>query len=113
MKKNNCSAKQGPRMNKVIARLGLSLMATLISSPLWAASLQSMDVASLPGDKVELKLTFDEPVAAPKGYTIEQPARIALDLPGVDSQLTARNHEIGVGNARSVTVVEAGDRTRL
>jgi type IV pilus assembly protein PilQ len=113
MKKNNCSAQQGLRMNNAIARVGLSLMATMMSSSLWAASLQNLDVASLPGDKVELKLTFDEPVAAPKGYTIEQPARIALDLPGVDSQLGTKNRELGAGNARSVTVVEAGDRTRL
>ena len=100
-------------MNNRIARLGFSLVAILASCPAWAASLQTMDVASLPGDKIELKLTFDEPVAAPKGYTIEQPARIALDLPGVNSQLGTKNRELGVGNARSVTVVEAGDRTRL
>ncbi len=70
-------------------------------------------MAALPGDRVELKLAFDEPVVAPRGYTIEQPARIALDLPGVTSKLGSRNRELGVGNARSVTVVEAKDRTRL
>src|SRR5690606_15253508 len=75
--------------------------------------LQKLDVAALPGDKVELKLSFDEPVAAPRGYTIEQPARIALDLPGVSSKLGEKNRELGVGNARSVTVVEAQNRTRL
>lgn len=52
-------------------------------------------------------------MAAPRGYTIEQPARIALDLPGVTSKLGEKNRELGVGNARSVTVVEAKDRTRL
>ncbi|MDT4834157.1 Type IV pilus biogenesis and competence protein PilQ [compost metagenome] len=50
---------------------------------------------------------------APRGYTIEQPARIALDLPGVSNKLGSKNRELGVGNARSVTVVEAKDRTRL
>jgi len=80
---------------------------------LLAADLKAMNVASLPGDRVELKLSFDQPVTAPKGYTIEQPARIALDLPGVNNKLGVRNKELGSGNARSVTVVEAGDRTRL
>jgi len=80
---------------------------------LLAADLKALNVASLPGDRVELKLSFDQPVTAPKGYTIEQPARIALDLPGVNNKLGVRNKELGSGNARSVTVVEAGDRTRL
>src|SRR3990167_2452305 len=112
MKKNNRSAQRNPRMNSPLSHLGISLLA-LLSPALLAADLQALDVSALPGDRVELKLTFDEPVLAPRGYTIEQPARIALDFPGVSSKLGAKNRELGVGNARSVTVVEAKDRTRL
>lgn len=100
-------------MNSTLSRLGLSLMAVLVSPALLAANLNALDVASLPGDRVELKLAFDEPVAAPRGYTLDQPARIALDLPGVTSKLDSKNRELGVGNARSATVVEAQGRTRL
>ncbi|BAN50993.1 type IV pilus secretin PilQ [Metapseudomonas resinovorans] len=100
-------------MKSSLSRLGITLLAALLSPALLAANLQALDVAALPGDKVELRLTFDEPVVAPRGYTIEQPARIALDLPGVSSELGTKNRELGVGNARSVTVVEAKDRTRL
>ncbi|WP_415755945.1 type IV pilus secretin PilQ [Pseudomonas leptonychotis] len=100
-------------MNNNFSFLKISLLAVIFPSCLFAADLQSLDVAALPGDRVELKLTFDEPILAPRGYTIEQPARIALDLPGVTNKLGAKNKELGVGNARSVTVVEAKDRTRL
>ncbi|MDV5863032.1 type IV pilus secretin PilQ [Pseudomonas mendocina] len=100
-------------MNGSLSRLSVALMAALLSPAVLAANLQGLDVASLPGDRVELKLSFDEPVTAPRGYTIEQPARIALDLPGVSNKLGSRNRELGVGNARSVTIVEAKDRTRL
>ncbi|WP_160083143.1 type IV pilus secretin PilQ [Pseudomonas sp. 8AS] len=100
-------------MNSTLSRLGISLVVAMFAPTLLAANLQGLDVASLPGDKVELKLTFDEAIIAPRGYTIEQPARIALDLPGVTSKLGTKNREIGVGNARSLTVVEAKDRTRL
>lgn len=100
-------------MNKTLSRLGISVLAAVFAPTLLAANLQSVDVAALPGDRVELKLGFDEPVAAPRGYTIEQPARIALDLPGVQNKLGSKNRELGVGNARSLTVVEAKDRTRL
>ncbi|MDH4583748.1 type IV pilus secretin PilQ [Pseudomonas sp. BN415] len=100
-------------MKSSLSRLGITLLAALLSPALLAANLQALDVAALPGDRVELKLAFDEPVVAPRGYTIEQPARIALDLPGVSNKLGSKNRELGVGNARSVTVVEAKDRTRL
>lgn len=113
MKKNNQSAQRNVVMNILPSFLGLSLLAALVSPSLMAAELQTLDVSALPGDRVELKLTFDEPVLAPRGYTIEQPARIALDLPGVTNKLGAKTRELGVGNARSVTVVEAKDRTRL
>jgi len=100
-------------MNSTLTRLGVSLLAAFISPTLLAANLNALDVAALPGDRVELKLAFDEPVASPRGYTLDQPARIALDLPGVSNNLGAKNRELGVGNARSVTVVEAQGRTRL
>ncbi|MDI5991840.1 type IV pilus secretin PilQ [Pseudomonas sp. MDMC216] len=100
-------------MNSSLSRLSVALLAALLSPAVLAANLQDLNVASLPGDRVELKLSFDEPVTAPRGYTIEQPARIALDLPGVSNKLGSKNRELGVGNARSVTIVEAKDRTRL
>lgn len=113
MNRNNRSAKRNPSMNSSLSRLSISLLVAMLSPAALAANLQALDVAALPGDRVELKLSFDEPVAAPRGYTIEQPARIALDLPGVSNKLGVKNRELGMGNARSVTVVEAKDRTRL
>jgi len=107
------SARRIQTMNRTLSRLSISVLAAVFAPALLAANLQSVDVAALPGDRVELKLGFDEPVAAPRGYTIEQPARIALDLPGVQNKLGSKNRELGVGNARSLTVVEAKDRTRL
>lgn len=100
-------------MTSYLSRLAGALILATFAPVLMAADLQKIDVAALPGDKVELKLSFDQPVSNPRGYTIEQPARIALDLPGVSSKLGQKSRELGVGNARSVTVVEAKDRTRL
>jgi type IV pilus assembly protein PilQ len=100
-------------MNSALSRVAISLISGFIASAAVAADLSGLDVAALPGDRVELKLQFDSPVVAPRGYTIEQPARIALDLPGVANKLGVKNRELGVGNARSVTIVETKDRTRL
>ena len=100
-------------MNRIFSTLGLSLWIALMSPMVLAANLKTLDVAALPGDRVELKLAFDGPPPQPKGYTTESPARIALDLPGVASQLASKNLDLGSGNARTATVVEAKDRTRL
>lgn len=100
-------------MNRIFSTLGFSLWIALMSPMVNAANLKTLDVAALPGDRVELKLSFDGPPPAPKGYTTESPARIAVDLPGVASQLSNKNLDLGSGNARTATVVEAKDRTRL
>ncbi|SFW52868.1 MULTISPECIES: type IV pilus secretin PilQ [Pseudomonas] len=100
-------------MNRFLSAFGISLWIALLSPMVHAASLKTLDVAALPGDRVELKLSFDGPPPTPRGYTTEQPARIALDLPGVTNQLASKRRDLGGGNARSATVVEAGDRTRL
>ena len=110
---NSLSVQRNARMNSIFTRLGLSLLATLLAPHALAATLQSLDVATLPGDRVELKLGFDQPATAPRGYTIDQPARIALDLPGVTSRIGAKNRELGMGNARSLNIMEVKDRTRL
>ena len=107
------SAQRIQTMKRTLSRVSISLLALLLSPAALAATLQAVDVASLPGDRVELKLSFDQPVPAPTGYTIEQPARIALDLPGVTNGLQARSREIGGGNARSLSVAEAMGRTRM
>ncbi|MBC8998313.1 type IV pilus secretin PilQ [Pseudomonas sp. N40(2020)] len=100
-------------MNRIFSTLGFSLWIALMSPMVQAANLKTLDVAALPGDRVELKLSFDGPPPQPKGYTTDSPARIALDLPGVASQLASKHVDLGRGNARTATVVEAKDRTRL
>lgn len=78
-----------------------------------AAAINGIDFNSLPGDKVEIRMDFDEAPPLPKAYTIEQPARIALDLPGVNSNLAQKKHTLDFSNAQSVMVLEAGGRTRV
>ena len=85
----------------------------LLVMPLQAATLSDISHSTLPGNKVEIRLTFDEPPPEAEGYSIERPARIALDLAGASSALESRHYNLGTGNARSLTVVEARDRTRL
>ncbi|NVL25031.1 type IV pilus secretin PilQ, partial [Pseudomonas syringae pv. actinidiae] len=82
-------------MTRILSIIGVSLCIAMLSPVLQAANLKTLDVAALPGDRIELKLAFDAPVPAPRGYTTAQPARIALDLPGVTSQLETKSRGAG------------------
>ena len=75
--------------------------------------LQKVDVTTLPGDELQLLLSFDGKPPQPEGYAIDQPARISLDLPGVRSALTSKYISLGAGNAQSLSVLDTPARTRL
>jgi type IV pilus assembly protein PilQ len=47
-------------MNRIFSALGVSLWMALLSPMVQAANLKALDVAALPGDRVELKLVFDD-----------------------------------------------------
>ena len=89
-----------------------ALVALLVTVPTWAATIEEIEFSSLPGDKTEIRMRFDGPPPQPTGYTIEQPARIVLDMPGVTSSLEEKHHNLGIGNARRVSVISTKDRTR-
>ena len=61
---------------------------------------------------VRIDLT-KELTAVPTGFAIQSPARIALDFPGVSSAMGRSTVELNQGNLKSVSVVQAGERTRV
>ena len=97
---------------KCLALLTSGLAALLLAASAWSATIETIEFSSLPGDKTEIRMTFDAPPPEPTGYTIEQPARIVLDMPGVVSALEEKHHNLGIGNARRVSVISTADRTR-
>lgn len=113
MKTDYWKARRMDNMKIKLSRIGMAFLAVILSPALLAVNLQTMDVAALPGGQIELKLAFDQPINTPNGYTIEQPARIALDLPGVKNKLGIKSRELGNGNVRSVNIVETADLVRL
>jgi type IV pilus assembly protein PilQ len=61
-----------------------------------------------------VRIDLSEPLASPPaGFSIQSPARIALDFPGVTSAMGRSTVEVNQGNLNSVSVVQAGDRTRV
>ncbi len=76
-------------------------------------TLQAIDVGSLPGNKVQVILKMDRTPDKPLSFTIDNPARIALDLPNTQNALGKGAQPIGVGVAKSLTAIEAQGRTRV
>lgn len=77
------------------------------------ARLQDVQFFALPGDKVQVKFKFEQAPPKPNTFTIDNPARIVLDLPGTSSKLPWTTKTIGVGVAQSVAAIEASGRTRV
>jgi type IV pilus assembly protein PilQ len=79
-----------------------------------AATLDDISYSALSGDRVQIELKFSEPLPEePVNFTIDNPARLAIDLPGVGLNLGQSSKSIGVGMAHSVSAVEAAGRTRV
>jgi len=76
-------------------------------------TLQSVDVAGLPGNKAQITLTLSNAAPAPLSFTIDNPARIALDFPDTRNGLVQRSQNIGIGMVESLTAIEAQGRTRV
>ncbi len=75
--------------------------------------LQDIQVRSLPGQRVELRLIMSDTAPEPLAFTIENPARIAIDLPDTALGLSSRRRDINLGPLDTVLTAEANGRTRV
>jgi len=99
------------QLRRFFGILVIGMLAMVSNS--YASVLEDVNFASLPGGRTEITLVFDSTPPDVKGYTIEEPARIALDLNGASSSLTEKYYNLGLGNAKRMTVMGVKDRTRV
>ncbi len=70
--------------------------------------------ASIQGGVEVIRIDLTQALAiVPTGFSIQSPARIALDFPGISNAMGRSTVELNQGNLKSVNVVQAGDRTRV
>ncbi len=89
--------------------LALSFM---LSSELFAASIQGIGFTPLPGGEVEVAIKLDGAVD-PQIFSTENPARIALDFADTKLAVKSRAINVGTGATKTITAVEAGNRSRV
>ena len=87
--------------------LGLGL------NPVIARELIGLDFSVMTGNAVQLVFTFDEDAVEPRAFTIDEPARIALDFADTTNSLRQRNMQVGIGNLQNIISAAAQGRTRV
>src|SRR3954452_12749951 len=93
--------------------------AAAVAVGLWSTAVQAAPAVenvtgSLQGGTEVVRIDFSEPLTSvPSGFTIQSPARIALDIPGASNAMGRSAVDVNMGNVRSVNVVQAADRARL
>lgn len=97
----------------ILRSMAVTLLLMFTTNLFAQNSLQDIKVASLPNDEIQLSLEFSSTPTEPLAFTIDNPARIALDFPGTNNALAKRFQDIGVGIAQSVNTAEAKGRTRV
>jgi type IV pilus assembly protein PilQ len=105
----------GPRLATfaALAQAALLLFWGAVASAQEGNRLQDIQVQSLPGDRVELKLVMSDMAPEPLDFTIENPARIALDLPNTALGMSQRRRDVNLGLLDTVLTAEANGRTRV
>jgi len=78
-----------------------------------ARALVGLDYSVMTGNTVQIVFTFDGPAVAPRTFTIDEPARIALDFGDTENQLEQRNMQVGIGAMQSIISAASKNRTRV
>jgi type IV pilus assembly protein PilQ len=76
--------------------------------------IEKIDFSALSGGRVSIRVQMKEPLAnPPAGFTLNNPARIALDFPQTENGLAKSNISSEQGALKSVSLAQAKDRTRM
>jgi len=76
-------------------------------------TLDTIDFSILPGNRVQIILKLSDPVEKPQSFAMYNPARIALDFPGVKLNLPQKSQTLNYGLTHSVIAVETPERARV
>ncbi|TDJ39731.1 MAG: type IV pilus secretin PilQ [Gammaproteobacteria bacterium] len=96
-----------------MAQAVVLMFAGLTASAQEGNRLQDIQVQSLPGQRIELRLIMSDTAPEPLTFTIDSPARIAIDLPNTTLGLQQRRREVNLGPLDTVLTAEANGRTRV
>ncbi len=105
------------RLRGIAAGLLAAGLLGVLAIPLARAAdqpaLQSIDVQPLSGQQLQLTLHLSAAAPQPLSFTIDNPARISLDLPNTTLALPSRRIDVHSSGLDTILAAETKDRTRL
>ncbi|RKJ98509.1 type IV pilus secretin PilQ [Alicycliphilus denitrificans] len=106
--------RQKTRLRRHLWAAGVAILTALGATAAHAGGTIESVSGFLQGGAEVLRIEFSEPQTdLPTGFSIQSPARIALDFPGVGNASGRSLVEINQGNVRSANIVQAGERSRI
>ena len=91
----------------------LALLSPAFAQQTPANSIEAINVAQQ-GNEIAVKIDMKEALATPPaGFSVANPAKIALDFPSTANGLGKNSQALNEGDLRSLNIVQAGERTRL
>lgn len=98
---------------RMLKKIGFVLSVLLGHAAFAQGSIEAVS-GSVQGGSEVVRIDLSQALTSlPTGFAIQSPARIALDFPGVSNAMGRSTVEINQGNLKSVSVVQAGERTRV
>ena len=76
-------------------------------------TLTAVNAAPTGGDQVSIRLTMAASAPIPSVFTVNEPARLSIDLPDTDLAVDQRYQRIDQGAVQAVAMAEGDNRTRV
>lgn len=100
-------------MKSILRALAAAAMLVASTAVLASTTLTGLDYRQASSGSLEVDLDFDGPVPEVRGYRLDEPARLTIDLVDTESRLERRRQNLSIAGVRQLTALKAGQRTRL
>ena len=101
---------QATKFRQIIIAVCLSV---LCAGQAYADSIKDVTFSALPGDRLQIAIKGDKQLPEPLSFTINSPARLAMDFPNTSSSLAKKSIPVGNNGVKTINVVSAKNRTRV
>jgi type IV pilus assembly protein PilQ len=97
----------------LVALAGALVFVTQAALAQAATTLTKVELQPQPGEQLEVKLVLDGPAPQPVSFTIDNPARLAVDLPNTSVGLESRRIDVNAGGVDTIVAAQADGKTRV
>jgi len=97
----------------LVALAGVAAFVAQVALAQVGTRLEKVELQPQAGEQLEVRLVLDGPAPQPVTFTIDNPARLAVDLPGTTIALDSRRIDVNAGGVDTIVAAEASGRTRL